>query len=80
MAGSINAIGLGAAADLEAQISAPVPTIATTVRIGASRDGPAAAAGTASGASTVTSSVGNGGADARATQSMSTVVVTMSGR
>ena len=32
MAGSISAIGLGAAADLDAQINAPVPTIATTVR------------------------------------------------
>ena len=76
MAGSINAIGLGAAADLEAQISAPAPTIATMVRIGTSRR-PAAAGGTTSGAARVTSSVENGGGDTRATHSMSTVVVTM---
>ena len=38
MAGSISAIGLGATADLDAQINAPVPTIATTVSSGTSRE------------------------------------------
>ncbi len=79
MAGNISAIGLGPIADLEAQISAPVPSMATTARIGTSR-GPAAGCGRTSGASTVTSSVGNDGGDTRATQSMSTLAVTMNGR
>jgi len=80
MAGSMSAVGLGAVADRENQISTPMPTIVATARIGTSRDGPAGVGGTTSGGSMVTSSIRNAGGDTRAARAISTVVVTMSGR